>query len=91
MGAVERSPDPDTDLIGSYELIDELSPLIVKHEGDGTMSAFLLGPDDPPQKMKVGNYTVEAAFLKPPPVPMALPDRDSAAHVWRGDRHCDGA
>jgi hypothetical protein len=73
MGAVERSPDPDTDLIGSYELIDELSPLIVKHEGDGTMSAFLLGPDDPPQKMKVGNYTVEAAFLKPPPVPMALP------------------
>jgi hypothetical protein len=72
MGAVERSPDPDTDLIGSYELLSELAPLIVKHQGNGTMSAFLLGPDDPPQKMQIGNYTVEAAFLKPPPVPMAL-------------------
>jgi hypothetical protein len=73
MGAVERSPDPDADLIGSYELIDELAPLIAKHAGNGTMSAFLLGPDDPPQKRRVGNYTVEAAFLRPPPVPMALP------------------
>jgi len=73
MGAVERDPHADTDLIESYELIDELAPLISQHQGDGTMSAFLLGPDDPPQKIKVGNYTVEAAFLKPPPVPMALP------------------
>jgi hypothetical protein len=73
MGAVERSLTPDTDLIGSYELIDQMAPLIAKHEGDGMMSGFLLGPDNAPQKATVGNYTVEAAFLRPPPVPMALP------------------
>ncbi len=73
MGAVEREPRADTDLIETYKLIDELSPLIVKHEGDGTMSAVLLDINDPPQKINVGNYTIEAAFLKPPPVPMALP------------------
>jgi hypothetical protein len=27
------------------------------------MSAVLLGPDDPPQKVRVGNYTIEATFL----------------------------
>jgi hypothetical protein len=28
------------------------------------MSAVLLGPNDPPQKVKVGNYTVEGAFAR---------------------------
>ena len=29
------------------------------------MSAVLLGPNDPPQKIQVGNYTLEVAYLKP--------------------------
>jgi hypothetical protein len=29
------------------------------------MSAVLLGPDDPPQKVRVGNYTLEAAYSGP--------------------------
>jgi len=73
MGAVERSNAPDTDLIGSYDLIEQLAPLISKHQGDGNMSAVVLGPDDPPQKVKVGNYTLEVKFVKPRVAPLTQP------------------
>jgi hypothetical protein len=62
-GGVDRLETPDRDLIGSYDLIAQLAPLILEHQGDGSMSAVLLGPDDPPQKVQVGNYTLEATFL----------------------------
>jgi hypothetical protein len=73
MGAVERSTAPDSDLIGSYDLIAQLTPLILEHQGNGTMSAVLLGPDDPPQKIQLGNYTLEAAFIKPRVAPLTQP------------------
>jgi hypothetical protein len=73
MGAVERSTAPDTDLIASYDLIAQLTPLILAHQGDGTMSAVLLGPNDPPQKIRLGNYTLEAAFIKPRTAPLTRP------------------
>ena len=62
-GGVDRLETPDKDLIGSYGLIGQLTPLILEHQGDGSMSAVLLGPNDPPQKVRVGNYTFEATFL----------------------------
>jgi hypothetical protein len=43
-------------------VIAQLAPLISEHQGNGTMSAVLLGPKDPPQKIQVGNYTLEASF-----------------------------
>ena len=61
-GGVDRLTTPDTDLIGSYDIIEQLTPLILEHQGDGTMSAVMLGPKDPPQKVRVGNYTLEATF-----------------------------
>jgi hypothetical protein len=61
-GGVDRLTTPDTDLAGAYDLIAQLTPLIVEHQGNGTMSAVMLGPDDPPQKVQVGNYTLEAKF-----------------------------
>jgi len=73
MGAVERSSTPDTDLIASYDLIEQLAPLISEHQGNGTMSAVLLGPDDPPQKVQVGNYTLEVKFVKPRVAPLTQP------------------
>jgi hypothetical protein len=71
---VERKPTPDRDLIDTYDIIAQLKPLIVEHHGNGTMSAVRLGPNDPPQKVRVGNYTLEVAFLrangpKPPEIP----------------------
>jgi hypothetical protein len=73
MGAVERSNLPDTDLIESYNILGQLTPLILQHQGDGTMSAVLMAPDDPPQKVKVGNYILEATFMKPRTAPLTQP------------------
>jgi hypothetical protein len=41
-----------------YDLLSQLAPLILKHQGNGTMSAVLMSPNDPPQKIAVGNYTL---------------------------------
>ena len=73
MGAVERSNAPDWELIESYNILTQLTPLILEHQGNGAMSAVLLGPDDPPQKVKVGNYTLEATFMKPRTAPLTQP------------------
>jgi len=62
-GGVDKRTTPDNALIDMYDLLSRLAPLILEHQGDGTMSAVLLGPDDPPQKVKVGNYTLEATYL----------------------------
>ena len=54
---------PDDNLSSSYDIISQLTPLIVEHQGKGTMSAVLLNPNDPPQKVRLGNHTIEATFL----------------------------
>ena len=73
-----RIPHPDDDLIASFDLIAQMAPLIAEHQGNGTMSAVLLrGPNDPPQKIQLGNYTLEVKFyvmpkmfgVPPPPEP----------------------
>jgi hypothetical protein len=68
---IDRSTTPDDDLISSYDLITQLAPLITEHQGKGTMSAVLLAPKDPPQKVQVGSHTVEAAYMPPRAVPGA--------------------
>jgi len=64
-GGIDRRLAPDYDLIAGYDLISQLAPLIVQHQGTGTMSAVLLEPKDPPQKIRLGNYTLEVAFVRP--------------------------
>jgi hypothetical protein len=62
---IERSATPDTELINCYDMITQLAPLITEHQGKGTMSAVLLGPDDPPQKVPLGNYTLNVTYARP--------------------------
>ena len=50
------------DLTGIYDLLSRMAPLISEHQGNGTMSAVLLNPKDPPQKIHLGDYTLEVAF-----------------------------
>jgi hypothetical protein len=64
-GGVDKRTTPDNALIDMYDLLSRLAPLILEHQGNGTMSAVLLNPNDPPQKVQVGNYTMESAFVKP--------------------------
>jgi hypothetical protein len=77
---IDRYPQADNDLTGTYDLLEQLAPLMAEHQGNGTMSAILLrSPDDPPQRIQLGNYTLEVAFLNPqktlgeppPPGPVA--------------------
>jgi len=83
---------PTHDLIGSFDLIAQLAPLIAEHQGNGTMSAVLLrGPNDPPRRSIWGITRWKSGFIaspmfgghhrpnpRPPPRPFSLrPDRTS--------------
>ena len=82
---IERPAAPDIELTSSYDVIAQLAPLIVKHQGDGTMSAVLLGFKDPPQKVQVGDYTLVVSYLKPrahPGTPQQQPPFPNAAALF---------
>ena len=66
---IERPAVPDIELTSAYDVVAQLTPLISEHQGNGTMSAVLLGSNDQPQKVKVGNYTLEVSFLRPRVLP----------------------
>jgi hypothetical protein len=67
---IDGPTTPDDDLMSGYDLVAQLAPLIAEHQGNGTMSAVVLrGRDDPPQKLPVGNYTLEVSFLGPRVIP----------------------
>jgi hypothetical protein len=81
------------DLSGVYDLISRMAPLIVQHQGNGTMSAVLLGPKDPPRKIQLGDYTLEVAFwpirytmplLMPGEPPQATPPPAAAIFIATG-------
>jgi len=64
-GGIDRLLTPDYDLISGYDMATQLKPLILEHQGTGTMSAILMQPKDPPQAIRLGDYTLEVAFVKP--------------------------
>ena len=81
------------DLTGAYDLLSRMAPLILEHQGNGTMSAVLLNPKDPPQKIHLGDYTLEAAFwpirytmplLMPGEPPQATPPMAAAIFIQTG-------
>ena len=50
------------DLTAVYDLLSRAAPLILAHQGNGTMTAVMLGPKDPPQKVQLGNYTLQVTY-----------------------------
>jgi hypothetical protein len=50
------------DLTGIYDLLARVAPLILEHQGKPTMSAVLLKQGDPPQKVPLGDYTLQVAY-----------------------------
>jgi len=70
---IERLPAPETEMIRGFDAIRQLGPLIAKHQGNGTMSAVLIGQKDPPQKVQLGNYTFEVSFATPRGLPGTPP------------------
>jgi hypothetical protein len=61
---IERPAVPDIELTSAYDVIKQLAPLISEHQGNGSMSAVLLGANDAPQKVQVGNYSLECSYRK---------------------------
>jgi hypothetical protein len=81
------------DLTGVYDLLSRMAPLISEHQGNGTMSAVMLNPKDPPQKIQLGNYTLEVTFwpirytmplLMPGEPPQATPPPAAALFICTG-------
>ena len=69
--AIDRAAGNDPALTGVYDILSQLTPLILKHQGMGTMSAVLLGPNDTAQKIQVGDYTLTVASSSRPRPPAA--------------------
>jgi hypothetical protein len=59
---IDRSAGPDTELARAYEVLSQVSPLILEHQGRGTMMAVLLDSTNSTQKIRLGNYFIEARF-----------------------------
>ena len=70
----------DPDAFG-YDLLSRLAPLILEHQGKGEMSAVLLRPNDPPQKIQVGNYTLEAGAARRRGAPSAQAPQQAPSPV----------
>jgi len=76
---IDGSRAPDADLTAGYDLLGQLAPLILAHQGTDKISAVLLNQSNPSQKVQVGNYTLTVASPRPraaagaPPSQAAVP------------------
>jgi beta-galactosidase GanA len=59
---IDRLAGADTDLAKAYDAIAQVSPLILEHQGKGTMTALLVDRDGAPQTVRLGNYQIEARY-----------------------------
>jgi len=87
----EMTPPENLGLTRSYEIISQLSPLILENMGKNTMAGVSLAPDSPTQIIQLGNYKLEVSRPRPrqaapPPMPaggrgVAAPQTPPAALV----------
>ena len=59
---IDRSAGADTELAKAYGAIAQVSPLILEHQGKGTMTAMLVDRDGAPQTIRLGDYQIEARY-----------------------------
>jgi hypothetical protein len=59
---IDRSAGGETEFARGYEFLAQLAPLILEHQGKGTMTAVLLERDGKPQMVRLGNYQIEARY-----------------------------
>ncbi len=66
---IDRSAVADTELALAYGAVAQVSPLILEHQGSGTMTAVMLDRDGAPQTVRLGDYQIEARFSARGPGP----------------------
>jgi len=60
--SIESVSDSDNDLLGrAYDILSQLAPVILKHQGQGTMAGALLDKDHQTQHVKLGNYALKVS------------------------------
>ncbi len=66
--AIDTIPDPGNRLARAYEILKQLEPLILEHQGKGTMTgvtpavAFDGAVNDAKKKIRLGDYTLTVTF-----------------------------
>jgi hypothetical protein len=61
-------------LTHGYDLVEQLTPLIVEHQGKGTLAGFLPETSDPqrvPQRVRLGGYFLNVTYERPAAAPPA--------------------
>jgi hypothetical protein len=86
---IDRFAGPDSDLAKGYDVLSEVAPLILEHQGKGTMAALLLDRDGQPQAVRLGDYNIEArysarAFGPPVAGASAPPERVAGLFISTG-------
>jgi hypothetical protein len=61
-GIDSLGPDAEEPLRSSYALLRQLAPLILKHQGAGTMIGFRLDVEQPTVVRELGGYTLEISL-----------------------------
>ena len=59
---VERQVGEDSPLARAYAVLGQLTPLIMEHQGKGTMKAVVMEPGTGPQKVQLGTYVFDCAM-----------------------------
>ena len=77
---IERQVSADGPLAKAYDVLRQLTPLIVEHQGKGTMRAVMMEAGESPQKVQLGTYVFDFAVgrgwgapaqMAPAPAPVA--------------------
>jgi hypothetical protein len=50
------------ELAATYSMLNQLSPMILAHQGTDTITAARLSQGDPPKQVKLGNYTLTLSY-----------------------------
>ncbi|HSW51548.1 MAG TPA: DUF5597 domain-containing protein, partial [Bryobacteraceae bacterium] len=59
---IERVAGAETPLARAYNVLGQLTPLIVEHQGKGAMKAVIVEAGAAPQKVQIGDYVFDFAM-----------------------------
>jgi hypothetical protein len=68
---VERGAGVNRDLAAAYRVIAQMAPVIVAHQGRGSMTGVRMRQGDPPKQFRLGDYMLTATYLGSGRVPIA--------------------
>ncbi|MDR3703998.1 MAG: DUF5597 domain-containing protein [Candidatus Sulfopaludibacter sp.] len=68
---IERNVSADSDLAAVYRLVSQMAPMIAAHQGKDSITTVRMKQGDAPQRVRLGNYTLELTYTGRNRVPIA--------------------